>query len=151
MDDAALYAAFLALAIPKDAWTHRAHVRVAWCALRAQGAVASALPLVRERIRRLNEAQGGQNTPTAGYHETITVAMLRLVASAREAHGEGTDSEAFCDAHPHLLRSSVLWLYYTRGRLLSETARRRFVAPDVGPLPRGGRRARGGGAGEKRE
>ncbi|MBI5512991.1 MAG: hypothetical protein HY909_04440 [Deltaproteobacteria bacterium] len=135
MDDAGLYEAFLARAIPKDDWTHRAHVRVAWCALRAHGTTEAALPVLRGAIRRLNEAQGGQNTATAGYHETITVAMLRLVEATLRAHGPAAGSEAFCDAHPHLLRSSVLWLYYTRGRLLSERARARYVAPDVGPLP----------------
>ena len=39
--------------------------------------------------------------------------------------------------NPHLLAKTLLRLYYTRERILTARARRRFVPPDLAPLPGG--------------
>jgi hypothetical protein len=66
-----LIAAFLACTLPKWEWTHEAHLRVGLWHLLHHGA-DEALALLRDRIRRYNEASGVVNTDHAGYHETIT-------------------------------------------------------------------------------
>ncbi len=122
--------------LPRAEWTHEAHL-------------AACLYIVRDRreivperdlpgiIRRYNESVGGVNDDHQGYHETITQAFLAAVRAhlAERPAGEG------------LVRSVNALLLSPRGRrdwplghyshalLFSVAARRRFVAPDIAPLP----------------
>src|SRR5277367_1827748 len=66
----------LARTVPKSDWTHAAHFASAlWLlACRPEIDISSSLPGM---IRAYNEATGGQNTDTSGYHETITQASIR--------------------------------------------------------------------------
>lgn len=62
---------FIDLSLPKENWTHYAHLRVGlWHAMRYPR--AESLDLLRARISAFNQAKGGENTASAGYHETIT-------------------------------------------------------------------------------
>ena len=69
-----------------------------------------------------------------GYHETITVAFVRVIA-ARLAPGE--DFPAFRARNPDLLDRTLAALlrHYTKELLHSPEARKAFVAPDVQTLP----------------
>ncbi|HEX4405779.1 MAG TPA: hypothetical protein VH560_13165, partial [Polyangia bacterium] len=73
-----LAAAFRACTLPRDEWMHAAHLRVGAWHVHHHGAI-DALSLLRTRIRRLNEHHRTANTPTGGYHETITAAYVRLI------------------------------------------------------------------------
>src|SRR6185369_4934759 len=75
----AFAARFCEANVPRAEWTHEAHLRVGAWHVFHHGA-AAALPLLRERIRRLNETNGVANTATGGYHETITAAYVELLA-----------------------------------------------------------------------
>jgi len=75
MTDAEFLAAFEACTIPKADWTHEAHVRMAWLYLTSRP-FPDALQRIRTGIRRYNDSLGG-----TGYHDTITVALTRLIAS----------------------------------------------------------------------
>jgi hypothetical protein len=57
-----------------------------------------------------------------------------MIASHNHILGT-TDSESFCEAHPHLLQKTLLRLYYTRPRIMTLEAKARFVEPDIAPLP----------------
>src|SRR5512146_44410 len=62
--------------LPKSDWTHAAHFAAALWLLRHRGDAAfSDMPPL---IRAYNEATGVANTDTSGYHETITIASLRV-------------------------------------------------------------------------
>lgn len=135
MNDDELIAGFESAMIPAADFNHRAHVRTAYLVIRRYGA-AEALPRFRAGLQALNALHGAPDELERGYHETITVAFLTLIAAMIDAHGPGTDSQAFCEAHPHLLTPRVLRLYYTRDRIVSWTAKREFVSPDLAPLPR---------------
>ena len=87
-------------------------------------------------IRAYNEATGGANTDTSGYHETITQASIR---AARAFLSSAPSEPVFvtCNA---LMRSRLGqpdWLleYWTRTRLFSVEARRAWLEPDIRPLP----------------
>src|ERR1700758_5574302 len=73
-------AAFEAGTLPKSRWTHGAHLLTGACYVHALGESA-AINRMRTCVRRYNEAVGGQNTETSGYHETITVAWIKLLAA----------------------------------------------------------------------
>jgi len=134
---ATLVAAFLARTLPKPAWTHVAHLRVGLWHVRRLGEIG-ALSALRERIRAYNDAVGTANTESSGYHETLTVFYVRLIADFLERAGaaaDGADEEfearliADCGARELPLR------YYSRERLFSVEARRGWVTPDLKPLP----------------
>ena len=72
-------AAFEAGTLPKARWTHGAHLLTGACYVHALGE-AAALQKMRTCVRRYNEAVGGKNTDTSGYHETITVAWIKLLS-----------------------------------------------------------------------
>ena len=134
-DIRALGNGLLACALPREAWTHEAHL-------------GACLWLLSERpdididaeidgiIRRFNESVGGVNDDTQGYHDSITrayVAGARLFLSQTEASGLAERVNA-------LLLSDIGcrdWplRFYSRELLFSVAARRAFVSPDLAPLP----------------
>ncbi len=121
--------------LPKAEWTHHAHLRAGlWHLL--QHPDDRALALMRERIRAYNESTGGENTDTAGYHETITRCYLRLIRvfldsvdAARPVDELAAELIERCGERDLVLR------YYTRAALFSTQARRGWVEPDLAPLP----------------
>jgi len=118
--------------IPNDEFSHRYHLAMASVIVFEGGG----LDEIRASIVALNEANKVEQTPTGGYHETITVAWHRLVRS----HLASLPVEA-----PRLLAVNsvlhefqdkfVLLRHYSRDRLMSWEARKGFVDPDVSPLP----------------
>ena len=130
-----LAARFTALTLPKEEWTHAAHLTVGLWHVDRYGA-AEALTRLRSGIRRLNESHGNVNTPTSGYHETITAAYVTLLAAYLDACPPGLSLAARVErllAGP-LAARDMLFTFYTRERLMSTDARARWVEPDLGPL-----------------
>ena len=132
-DDDALWRAFHAQTLPESAWTHRAHLRVAWLYLKRH-TLDEAHVLLRVGIIRLNAAQGLVETPARGYHETLTRAWLALVADAARG-GDWPDAARFVDANAARLAPDAPLRHYTRERVRSVEARARFVEPNLSPLP----------------
>ena len=92
-DDAALDAfvgAWRAGTLPKPAWTHAAHVAV--CAAEAwpEAAAAGLAARMKAGILAYNTAVGTANTPTSGYHETLTRFWCERVLAHQAAHPEPT-------------------------------------------------------------
>jgi len=121
--------------LPKSDWTHAAHFATTiWMlAYRPELDVSRDLPGM---IRAYNEATGGANTDTSGYHETITQASLR----AARAFLAGSPQRAIfltCNAlmASPLGKSDWILAYWSRERLFSVEARRAWIDPDIQPLP----------------
>ena len=74
----AFIAAFEGCTLPKERWTHGAHLLTGACYVHALGQ-AGAIEKMRECVKRYNVSVGGKNTETSGYHETITVAWIKLL------------------------------------------------------------------------
>lgn len=137
MTDEELVAQFESLRLPFEAWTHRAHVRVANAYL-AQNPFDEALSRLRRGIRAYNAHHRVRESPTSGYDETTTRAFLHLIAATRQAYGTvmpARNGDAFCDAHPQLMTRHVLRLFYSPQRRMHPEAKVRFVEPDLAPLP----------------
>lgn len=132
MNDHDLLRRFEAADIPRESWTHRAHLRVAYLYLRRLP-FADALTCLRAGIQALNAANGVHN----GYHETVTAAFAHLVEDAmrRSENAPAITSDEFCDAHPELFTRELLLRYYSRELITSDRARNTFVIPDILPLP----------------
>ncbi len=134
MDNRSFLAELEAAAIPSERWSHRAHIRMAFLYLRDRP-FPDALGRIRSGILALNRANDVQDTPESGYHERVTVAWARIIASTIRAHGLAEDFDSFSQANPHLFNKSLLRLYYTKERILTPEAKARYVEPDLAPLP----------------
>lgn len=129
-----LVARFLSAEVPASEWTHRAHVTVG-TALVHQHGPEQALTIMREGILRLNRAHGTPETPTRGYHETITRAYLVLIARLLSGLPAADLAHRVAAAVEGPLGSrEVLLGYYSRDRLMSLEARQQWQPPDLRPL-----------------
>ncbi|KAF0246137.1 MAG: hypothetical protein FD180_968 [Planctomycetota bacterium] len=135
LDDDAFIAAFEARTLPFRNWTHRSHIRLAWNYLKRHG-FEGALERASRGIAAYNAANAVPEGPTMGYHQTVTTAWLRIVDATMRAQAPCATSREFCDAQPHLMRRTVLRLFYSPARIMSAEAKRTFVEPDLAPLPK---------------
>jgi hypothetical protein len=136
-----LAARFESAAIPKQEWTHAAHLAIGLWHVHRYGR-EEALPRLRTGIRRLNDAHGTLNTPTGGYHETVTRAYVELFADLLTAAPPGVslaDTLRIILAGP-LGARHVLLRHYSRERLFSPEARASWIEPDLRPLAAADRR-----------
>ena len=126
----------LARTLPREEWTHEAHLAATtYLVLRhPEIALDVELPGI---ISRYNESVGGVNSDTEGYHDTITRAYLHGIRLFLD--------EADCSRPVHELVNELLmspmgrrdWplRFWSKDRLMSVEARRGFVEPDLATLP----------------
>jgi hypothetical protein len=92
---------------------------------------------LREGIGRHNAAHGIVDTPTMGYHETMTRAWLTLVKLVVDQYGPSVNGEVFVEEHPELSQKKTLRLYYSKALFMSARAKREWVEPDLSRFPEG--------------
>jgi hypothetical protein len=126
----------LARTLPRAEWTHEAHLAATTYLLtrRLDIDIDKVLPDI---IRGYNESVGGVNSDSEGYHETITRVFLRAV---RLFLGEPDSHVPLHELVNELLLSPMGrrdWPlgFYSRERLFSVEARRKFIPPDLAALP----------------
>ncbi|MFI4890319.1 MAG: hypothetical protein ACHQIL_07285 [Steroidobacterales bacterium] len=134
MDTEQLAQEFIDRTLAKEAFTHQAHLRVGlWHVLRYPA--DEALDLLRERIRSFNVAKGGENTASAGYHETITRFYLVII---RQFTGSADPHRPIDELAQELIERfgdrELPLRYFTRARLYSAEARLAWLEPDLKPL-----------------
>jgi len=137
MTDEEFLKSFEDLSLPFDQWTHRAHVKVAYCYLRHYS-FDKALQKMRAGIKAYNARHGVPDNPTSGYNETTTHAFLHLIAATIWAYGvvfPTDNADSFCDTHPQLMTRHALRLFYSPQRRMHPLAKTQFVEPDLAPLP----------------
>ena len=135
--------------LPYVHWTHRAHLRMGYLYVTRFG-LAGAIPKVTAGIRAYNKSQNIVDTPTSGYHETMTLAWLHLVAAMLAVYGPtgavspdgpsllppgAPPSLEFLEAQTQLHEKKLLRLFYSRERFCSPEAKYHFVPPDLAPFP----------------
>jgi hypothetical protein len=64
--------------LPKSLWTHHAHLTAGMYYLHRYDFYAT-LCIMKARIITYNESVGGVNSPSEGYHETLTVYWLKVL------------------------------------------------------------------------
>ncbi len=120
--------------LPKQEWTHAAHVLGGACYVYTLGEKA-ALEHMRVCVKRFNEAVGGKNTETSGYHETLTVfwiATLRQLQRELQPASRSEFAHAAVEAYGR--RSDFFKEFYSFDVVASTQARREWVAPDLRTL-----------------
>jgi hypothetical protein len=124
-------AAFEGCTLPKERWTHGAHLLTGACYVHGLGREA-ALAKMRICVRRYNESVGGKNTDTSGYHETITVMWIRLLDGLmRESPAMERAAFARLAVERFVGEKDVFRRYYDFDVVGSVEARRRWVEPNL--------------------
>lgn len=126
MDDDELLERFAANTLP--AFPHEEHLHVVF-ARSARADLAATIDFVRAGIQRMAAANGNPGA----YHETRTVAWIRIVVAARAGFAGSFDE--FLEARPELRRRDLLDEHYSPELLNSDAARASFAEPDRAPLP----------------
>jgi len=134
LTDTELLAQFESCTLPAERWHHAEHIRIAYLYLR-QHEFPEALDRMRTSLKALNVAQAVPESLDRGYHETLTVAWLRLVHVILGEYGPGETADAFLEQHPELSQRKSLRLFYSRDRIMSSQAKAEFIEPDLAPLP----------------
>lgn len=121
--------------LPRADWTHEAHLAACLWLLRERRDIdlPSEMPAI---IASYNVAVGGENTDTAGYHETITQAYIRLADGFLVAHDRDQPLVELVNAFlaSPIGHREALLAHYSRERLFSVEARKRWVEPDLAPI-----------------
>lgn len=115
---------------PNADFHHAEHVRLAWHYVRVYGERGGTTRM-RETILRYATSLGHAEK----YHETATVAWMRLVAAAVRLTPRHEGFAEFAAAHPWLLNRDALAAFYSAGAMASAEARAGWVEADLGPLP----------------
>jgi hypothetical protein len=136
LDVARVGEGLLARDLPREEWTHEAHLAATTYLLLRHPEIDldKELPGL---IRRYNESVGGVNSDTEGYHDTITRMFLHGV---RLFLSEADLGDPLHELVNGLLLSPIGqrdWplRFYSRERLVSVEARRMYVPPDIAALP----------------
>jgi hypothetical protein len=131
---AALAARFEACAIPRSEWTHASHLTIALWYLTHHDPL-EATERIRAGIPKLNMANGVLNTPTGGYHETLTLFWIHKVRQYIHQSGENKKLVELATGLIRAYSDSKLPLtYYSREYLFSPEARFGWMEPDGRPL-----------------
>lgn len=137
-DDATIVAigeGLLARTLPREAWTHEAHLAACTWIVRNRPDIAPESDMATI-ISGYNEAVGGVNDDHQGYHETITQVYIAGV----KAHlSEIPEETPLREAVNNLLlsrrgRRDLALNFYSKELLFSVPARRGFVEPDRASL-----------------
>lgn len=119
---------------PIDKWKHREHVIMAsWYLLHLT--MREATPTIRAGIQRYNISQGGQNTSTSGYHETLTVFWIHVLAKALLSAKGDVLTRVRALASEFGTKAGLYGEYYGQDILKDVEARYQWVEPDLQPLP----------------
>jgi len=125
---------FEAGAYPLASWKHREHVIMAsWYLMRLTAHEAT--PTIRAGIQRYNLAQGNQNTATSGYHETLTIFWIHILAHALQSAQGSVLTRVRAMAVEFGSKALLYRDYYSFDVVNSVEARYQWMEPDLKTLP----------------
>lgn len=130
----ALTDAFLARTLPGEAWRHDAHCLVtAYLLLRRRDID---LPIeLPGLIRRYNEATGGKNTDSSGYHHSITLFYLGAIRDFMATQNTADIVQACRNMLASPLGEKDFPLrFYSQEVLFTPAARLGWIEPDLKPF-----------------
>ena len=120
--------------LPKEAWTHEAHLVTAiWFHL--HHSPEEAICFLRSGIVLYNDSVGGKNTPTDGYHETMTLFWCRAIGTFIAAN-RNLPLVALCEVFlsSKMAAKDYPLTFYSREVLFTVKARALWVEPDRAPF-----------------
>lgn len=125
LSDEQFMSAFSSCELPPSSFRHGDHLRFAWLQLH-RSPFSEAERMVRESIWRYAARHNSLHV----YHETVTIAWLKLLATHREA-----TFKQFITENEGRLNPSLLHRFWSPAALNSERARQSWLPPDKEALP----------------
>jgi hypothetical protein len=126
---------FTSWTLPKEKWTHEAHLIVAIWYCKTYD-LPKALDLLRYQIKTYNISVGTPNSETQGYHETLTRFWLLIAANFVKLNETKTFEEtAVAFVNSDWASRNLAFDYYSKETLFSFEARKDWVEPDLKKLP----------------
>ncbi|MBL0021772.1 MAG: hypothetical protein IPP23_05420 [Sphingomonadales bacterium] len=126
--------AMIACNLPRDSWTHEAHIAFGLWVIMARPDIEPERDF-RTLISRFNESVGGVNSDSEGYHHSITVAFARGI---RRWHDRTMPFGLLPGVNALLVAPEGQrdWplRFFSKERLFSVEARREWIEPDLMPL-----------------
>ncbi|MEM6801883.1 MAG: hypothetical protein AAF696_10805 [Bacteroidota bacterium] len=118
-----------------EAWTHEAHLVVA-CHYLYTYSDWEALIFLRSGIITLNRAQKVENSPSSGYHETLTCFWVKTISYFMNKHKEGKSLEEVCQLFlkSPFANTRIALEFYSKDHLFTVEARASWVEPDIKPF-----------------
>jgi hypothetical protein len=121
--------------LPKEEWTHTAHIAVAFAELEILKDFENTLHGLRRKIKEYNLSVGTENTNNSGYHETLTIFWLTVLNEFYSLNRQFNLEELFNRFVKTICATSKFpTLFYSRELLFSTHARLNWVNPDLLPL-----------------
>lgn len=130
--DRTFRAEFEACTYPPARFDHRAHIRLAYTCLCEQD-TDSAYESVRRALQSFLRHHGVE---ISKYHDTITRAWVMAVRHFMEITPDAASADDFIEQNPRMLDAKLMLTHYSAEVLFSDEARKRFVEPDLDPIPR---------------
>ena len=132
----ALVNSFLERSLPRSRWTHQAHLIVG-TAMHLRYGLEKGVAAMRDGVVQYNVSCGVENTLTSGYHETITVFYMIMIAyKLRTVSGAFSETGKYMHIlNSELSRPGVINEYYSKDLICSDQARKSWVDPDLQDLP----------------
>ncbi len=117
--------------LPRGDWNHAAHLIVALWYLRNYPET-EAINRIRNGIKKYNAAKGVETTENSGYHETMTLFWIKMVQQYLLAASPRLSLVAIAnDLINTYGNPSLPFAYYSREKLMSLEARKKWVEPDI--------------------
>ncbi len=128
-----IYQQMQAGTLPPESFSHYEHIRLAWYYLNRWDET-QATKRFSDDLQTYTRLVGAADK----YHHTITLALMRLMASHFSALRDPKNWQEFkLDAQPLFTDAySLLSRYYTKETLQSPPARSNWQEPDIRALPR---------------
>lgn len=122
------------LGLPNEEFTHREHL--AFASSLALSDPKGSFERIKAGIMALNKSNNVGQTPTGGYHETLTVAWHSLISAHIASLPVETPRRLVVNSVLNAFADKrVILNYYSKDLIMSWTARIEFVPPDITPLP----------------
>lgn len=128
LDDDEFLATFERSALSADQFSHRDHLRLGYLYLTRYD-FGEAVSRISRGLKALVARLGLENK----YHETITVAYMALIKERLHRRANPGNWDDFANANADLFDGNILYKYYSKDALLSETARRTFLLSGHSP------------------
>ncbi len=128
-----LISQFEDLSLPKEEWTHEAHLITALVYVARYGR-DKALCLIRPRIITYNHSLGGINDEKGGYHETLTVFWIDTIHDYCQAHqldDSINEQQIAAFLNSPMASKTYPFQFYKETDLMSVLARSRYLQPPL--------------------
>ncbi len=116
--------------LPLTEWTHEAHLIVC-CWHLLYHSVEESICLLRAGIISYNVAVGVDNTIKGGYHESITLFWIYVIAAFLEKQEGDEETKINSFLKSSTANKDLLFEYYSKELLLSTKGRAIWIAPDL--------------------